>query len=217
MEPKSKVIIGISVAAVFLYLAVEYRAKQSERLEARTQAAQQVDIDRRRKAEIEQERWEREREEMRVEQARLRGGSWRSESSISAAGIGRSYDQIMQGLSSHFTMRTSSPVQGNERIMGSTSDRLALIEVIGPRDSIVQTSLIIGVPSDAPAIVARNTTLLLRFINNAVPDWTGGVDWTTSVLRRIAAGGEGAETIRNGRTIKLQGHGQLGMIIITVK
>lgn len=211
--------IGIMITLVTMFLVADYQTRQAE-LQIRLQEQDQAAAQRIQEA---RERREQEIRELMEERIHMRE-RWRdgvpqgATESPSVAGIGRSYNQIMQELSAHFNMEQSAPVRGNDRVMGRTSDGTAALEIIGPRESIVQASLIIGLPSDAPEIVARNSVLLLRLLNNAVPGWTGANDWATLAIRNISASGDVVETIQDGKTISFGKFGGIdGMLILTVK
>jgi hypothetical protein len=92
------------------------------------------------------------------------------ETQISRLGI--SYNQVMNGLSKDFSMRKSTPVDGQERYIGMVRNELAVLEVIGDRNNITKTSLTIALVNNSDKDVAINTALLYIFLRNVVPGWT---------------------------------------------
>jgi hypothetical protein len=134
------------------------------------------------------------------------------------AGTGVSFDQINAYLESYITLKKSSAVDGQDRYMGSTADSLAVLEVIGPKNDVVQASLIVGLPNDAPQILARNMGMLIRFIKNVAPEWKGGSEWATAAIGKVTANPDKSEKKVVGRkliTMKL--FQPLGMLSISVK
>lgn len=132
--------------------------------------------------------------------------------------IGISYNQIMEYLGQYISMSKSTDVRGQPRYMGQTSDNLAMLEIIGNKEDVSQTTLIIGVPNDAPNILVRNSAMLLRFIKNVAPEWESGSDWAASALKRVSSTGDSEEIIIKGdKSINLSFIKVLGMVTVTVK
>ncbi len=62
--------------------------------------------------------------------------------------IGISYAQATQYLANAITLKRSSSVNGQTRYMGTTDDKMAIMEIIGERKNISQASLVIGLPKN---------------------------------------------------------------------
>jgi len=107
-------------------------------------------------------------------------------SSAQIKSLGISYNQMMLYLSNYFEMKQSTPVKGQERWIGTKSDGLATLEIVGNHNNITQTSLVIGTPSDDWDVVVENTMITVRFLNNAVPEM-GDEDTASWVGKSVAA------------------------------
>jgi hypothetical protein len=132
--------------------------------------------------------------------------------------IGVSYDQMMSYLSNSFTMEESTPVDGEDRYMGTSSSGLAVLEIIGEKDNITQTSLMIGIPNDDSSLVVENSAIMVRFLKNAVPEWDGITDWfTASVGEFTDSSREETEKLYGNKVIRLTLIKQIGMMTATVE
>jgi len=131
--------------------------------------------------------------------------------------IGISYNQIMEDLDQYISQSKSSDVRGQPRYMGTTSDSLVILEIIGVKKDISQATLMIGIPNDAPKILVRNTAILMRFMKNIAPEWRLASDWATGALKCIIATGETEEIIRGSKSIKISLIKFLGIVSVTVK
>jgi len=130
---------------------------------------------------------------------------------------GLSYGEITTYLSNIIILQRSSPVDGQPRYMGMSADKLSMLEVIGDKANITQATLAIGVPNDSPSVLARNSAMVLRFIKNATPGWSGSTDWTVAALRRVADTEGPVETTYGPRRITMKFLKPLGMIMVTVQ
>jgi hypothetical protein len=142
---------------------------------------------------------------------------WATQGLSAGLKIGLSYGEITNYLSSIVTLQRSSPVDGQPRYMGMSADKLSMMEVIGDKSDITQATLGVGVPNDSPSILARNSAMMLRFVKNAAPGWSGSTDWTVAALRKAAATGNPVETTYRSRRITMTFIKPLGMVMVTVK
>ncbi len=101
-------------------------------------------------------------------------------------GIGLSYDQIMVRLADKFTMDDSSPVHGQPRSLGQSANGLALLEIIGDPADISQATLIAATPSDRKEQTYENLALMIQFLRNGSPGWSGSTTWLVHALHDIA-------------------------------
>ncbi len=98
-------------------------------------------------------------------------------------GLGRSEKQLLNMLESTFrSFETNKLADGRPRKMSQAADNLSSFELIGNPDSPDSVTLLIGLPNDAPDVVIRHSAMVLRFIMNALPDWSGATDWVSSSL-----------------------------------
>jgi len=125
---------------------------------------------------------------------------------------------MMNYLSNFFTMEKSTPVDGEDRYMGTASSGLATLEIIGGKDNITQASLMIGIPNDSPILVTENSAIMLRFLKNAVPEWEDITDWFTASLEELTYSSNGKiEKLYGDKVIKLTLIKELGMMMATVE
>ena len=92
-----------------------------------------------------------------------------------------------------------------------------MLELIGDKNDLTQATLIIGVPNDSPTILARNSTLFMRFVKNVAPNWTGSDHWAAEALKKTAASQTPVSTVRGVRRIAVSFLKPLGMVLVTVK
>ena len=142
---------------------------------------------------------------------------WASNGFSAAMKIGLSYGEITSHLSNVITLQRSSPVDGQPRYMGLSQDKLSMLEVIGDKSNVTQATLAIGVPNDSPATLARNSAMMLRFVKNATPDWSGSTDWAVAALRKATTTEGPVETTYGARRITMTFYKSMGMVMVTVK
>lgn len=142
---------------------------------------------------------------------------WMSQGLCASPKVGLSYGEITKYLSNFITLQRSSPVDGQPRYMGMSADKLSMLEVIGEKGNITQATLAVGIPKDAPATLVRNSALVLRFIKNATPGWTGSSDWATAALQKAATSESPVETTYGSRKITMRFLKPLGMLMVTVQ
>lgn len=115
-----------------------------------------------------------------------------------------------------FSFEQSTPVRGQPRVMGTSSDGLAILELIGPSNDLLHVSMIIGIPNDRPDVVLMNVVYLGSFLKKAMPEWEGSIDWLTAAIDKLPASDK-VSTTRGSTQVTLQNYGMLGMVILTVK
>src|SRR3989339_1270078 len=99
--------------------------------------------------------------------------------------LGVSYNQMMYILSNFFTMEKSTPVKGEDRYMGTTSNNLLTLEIIGKKDNITRASIIAPLPPDNFEINTESSVLLAQFLKNAIPEWKESTSWVADLLVKI--------------------------------
>lgn len=127
--------------------------------------------------------------------------------------IGVSYDQITESFHQFMAISQSTPVRGQKRYMGETSDQTVIIEIIGDKQDVSQVSLIVGMPSDTLDALNRNITLLLRLVKNTIPEWEASADWVTSAAVRVLVTGESEVVIKGQMVIRLSPFGGLPAVV----
>lgn len=147
--------------------------------------------------------------------ALLGGGT--SDELWAGAGTGLSYSQMTEYLSSYFTLERSTPVHGETRYMGTTSDKLAALELIGDRNDLTEATLIIGLPNDSQTVLIQNSGLFMRFVQNAAPTWAGSNKWAVAALKKATATEHPVSVVRGSKRITVTFQKPLGMVLVTVK
>ena len=131
--------------------------------------------------------------------------------------INISYDQVLERLNKFFVIKQESNVSGEKRYIGKASKGTAILEIIGNKDNITQTSLTVGFPSDSNEILIQNTAILLRFMTNIAPEWKQGSTWATRSIKQASLSDKKQTIIKGNKFIELFLLKQLGMVCIAVK
>jgi len=131
--------------------------------------------------------------------------------------LGVSYAQVLQHIGDFFKMeKTEVLVDGKPKYLGQSE--LALLEIIGDKRDVTQASVVIFLPSDNPNAVIQNTALVLRFMQNVMPDWPGREDWINKAVKDVQVAQDGkVETTHNGKRIQVIAILELGMMTFTVE
>ncbi len=115
-----------------------------------------------------------------------------------------------------FKFEPATAVDGQPRVIGTTPNKLASVELIGPADNLVQATIMVGIPSDDTVTLVKNAAFMAGFIKNAVPEWPEAVTWMNNNMEQASNMGK-VETIVGNKQISLTIIKQLGMALITVK
>lgn len=162
--------------------------------------------------------------EKRVAQAAKRDQErWEEENGFSpqispeSAGIGLSYSQVTDYLTNVFDMQEASAVNGVSRMMGKSSNGIAILEVIGDASHVSQASLIIGLPKDDRATALVNSAMVLRFMRNVAPGFDEASDWLVRAMEKSLVTDNSVEMTWNNRRITLKVMQSIGMMTISVR
>jgi len=77
--------------------------------------------------------------------------------------------------------RAHELADGTPRLMGTTSDKLTVVELIGYGDVLSRTSLMVGFTKSDAESFARNTAALLLFLRAL--GWEEGRTWATESMK----------------------------------
>ena len=134
-----------------------------------------------------------------------------STTTISAMGV--NYDQVVNDLDVAPNME-SVPINGRERHIGMTADKMCIIEVIGSKNNTLKTSIVVEMPNDNNEKVRLNTARVITFLRNVLPEWDNKnmCDWYCNALAKSR---ESTVTIGN-KKITLHALSETGMIDISV-
>lgn len=137
------------------------------------------------------------------------------------AGIGVSRAEIQSVFESSeigFVFEVASDVNGQPRVMGSSENGLATLELIGPSEELVSASIMIGLPNDDQEALLLNNLYAAGLLNLVAPDWEGGVDWYTNNIVNVATTDQTEiSTTYEGLEVSLQGLQELGIILLAIK
>lgn len=128
-----------------------------------------------------------------------------------------SYDVATAGFGDLFDMKDASAVDGYDRVMGQSSNKLASLEIIGDKSNISSATLAFMVPRDNAYAFIQHTMFQRLFLVNLVPDWADSLDWAASAIKRSMQTGRASTIIRGHKIIRVTFVKPLGMILLTVE
>jgi hypothetical protein len=110
---------------------------------------------------------------------------------------------------SGFIFEPSSPVKGQARTIGKSSDDLTMVEMIGPSEDLRSVTLVQGV---AEQNLGEATLQLGLFLRRTAPDWDGALKWLGDALKSDAK-----STVHGSKLFALQPEPDLGLIMLSVR
>lgn len=117
-----------------------------------------------------------------------------------------------------FSFETVTPVRGQPRVMGTSPNKLAVIELIGPPNELVSATIMVGVPSDDNGARMMNVAYTIGFIKNAAPQWTNGNEWFQENLTAILnSSSNEASTTFAGNRAELTVLREMSTFTLTIK
>jgi len=117
-----------------------------------------------------------------------------------------------------FTFESSSSVASQPRVMGTSRNRLATIELIGPSSELVSASILIGIPNDDTQARNLNVAYTLGFIKHAAPEWIDGPTWFNDQIVAMANGASTeASTTFSDKQATLNVIKEMGIFTLTIK
>lgn len=102
-------------------------------------------------------------------------------------GLGISYDQIVNNISKYFVLYKDS-VDGQDRYMGQSTNKLMILEIIGKKQNVNQVSLVLPISDSDPQALMENTAVVLIFLKNILPEYPKAYEWvltTTSKREKV--------------------------------
>lgn len=85
-------------------------------------------------------------------------------------GIGVSYRLLTQHLSNIFTMKSATPVAGEDRYIGVTANKRVTLEIVGKKDNIISASLLFKLSDDRLTLGAEDAAIVRRFLGSTIPE-----------------------------------------------
>lgn len=129
-----------------------------------------------------------------------------------------SYDQIMNGFNSVVSMErgpVDNPTYRKPNYIGMSSDGSVMIQIIGNKKDVSETSIMIAVPKDDFNMSNRNMTFLIRFLENVAPNENWG-SWINVALNNMITTGKPEIVEKENCLIKLSPTGS-GIFSLVVK
>lgn len=129
--------------------------------------------------------------------------------------INISYNDMMKYLKNFYEMKLSK-INNTNRYLGTT--KYSLFEMIGNKNNLTSTTLILFInPKDQKSTI-QNSALLLRFLNNAAPEWEDSNTWAVNSLNKMTSGESEVEEETIGeKTIKMSYLKSSSSFLIVVK
>lgn len=134
-----------------------------------------------------------------------------------AKGLGVSFDQAIGTLDTQFALKRSDLADGRMRYMGTTEDKLCMLEIIGPKADIEQVTLISAVANDAPGLLMRNGLFALSLFKNVIPEWPDATRnaWFDAAIRKLARNptspDSGSQTVIGNKRVGIKSMLPLGI------
>ncbi|MEX2362403.1 MAG: hypothetical protein WD597_02215, partial [Balneolaceae bacterium] len=129
--------------------------------------------------------------------------------------LGVSYNQVMDYLSTDFELEESSTYSGEQRYMGTSSNGVSMLEIIGDKENISKTTILVGFSNNQTANT-ENLDYFLRFIRAIFPNSKDAADWAVNALIKIRnSPNQPLESYINDKKISLTNYG--GLITTTVE
>jgi hypothetical protein len=129
--------------------------------------------------------------------------------------INVSYNDMMKYLKNFYKMKLSK-IDNTNRYLGTT--KYSLFEMIGDKNNLTSTTLILFINPKDQKSTNLNSALLLRFLNNAAPEWKESNTWAFNSLNKMTSGESEVEEETIGeKTIKMSYLKNSSSFLIVVK
>ena len=129
-----------------------------------------------------------------------------------------SYEAVMANLGKFFDMKRFGTIDGIETYRGYTTDRLALLEIMGDKANISEATITIGSPRERPDVQVQNSVLCLIFLKTLVPEWDGADKWAAKTITELVNDPYGSQDsiFRGKKLIKMIVAKEQGLVCISV-
>jgi uncharacterized protein YjbI with pentapeptide repeats len=116
-----------------------------------------------------------------------------------------------------FTFNPKTPVNGQPQVLGTSKNKLAFIQLIGPSRNL-RTASFVTILSDENFANLENSVFMLAFLKKALPDWEDTDDWLQSSAEIISQGTQReVVTTYGNQRIKLAFSKELRSLILSVE
>lgn len=103
----------------------------------------------------------------------------------SSTGLGISRSAFVASFESAGVTFENSPLRdGRERMLGTSTNKVVTIEIIGPASNVTEASVLAPASSDE----TTNTLTILhmaQILKVGAPEWEGGLDWLTTSITEL--------------------------------
>jgi hypothetical protein len=97
---------------------------------------------------------------------------------LNALGLGISRNEIRNFYAVlGFDFRNGAPVDGQPQIVGTSESNLALMQIIGPAENVIDVSMIAFITTSNDDENALTVFYFLGLFNLITPEWEGASDW----------------------------------------
>ena len=129
--------------------------------------------------------------------------------------LGISYNQVMDYLSTDFELEESSTIGGELKYMGTSSNGVSMLEILGSKENISKATLLTGFSNNQTANI-ENVDYFLRFIRALFPNSKDAAELALNALIEIRnSPNQPLEDYINDKKISLTNYG--GLITTTVE
>lgn len=117
-----------------------------------------------------------------------------------------------------FNFETSTPVDGQPRVMGKSRNGLAFVELVGQPTNLMSAAIMVGLPNDDVEARQLSAVHMLGFLKTVAPEWTGGSDWLAESLRAIRSGSQvEAVTTYGNNEVRIIVVKEMGLVTLSIK
>lgn len=118
------------------------------------------------------------------------------------------YNQITNLIGEFLDIKAADDASGQPRFVGTSENKLVILEMIGDKDNISITSIKLVYPDDIEPVNADlNNAMMLRFLKNVAPevkDWSSNIKDIVNRFHSLQLGDKKEETILlGGKDIKI--------------
>lgn len=129
-----------------------------------------------------------------------------------------SIDGLLDGMPEEIPTEILPPLDGVDRVMGSTREGQVVVEFWGNEDKLDRAMMMVNVLDVSDADLDQNATYALGFVKNALPGLERDLVWMRQRLEVISSRDAGSGELQGkGRTVTFEFLKALGSVRITVE
>jgi formylglycine-generating enzyme required for sulfatase activity len=115
-----------------------------------------------------------------------------------------------------FKFEEINDIDGQPRMMGTSPDGLAFVELYGPANELIKATLVVGISQVNPFEVEVSSAFVREFLDITVPEWDKGIDWVIE-NEEFASRNSEVSTTYGDRLIRLSIVPDLGILTLVVE